>query len=742
MSCISFIIHGINNRVYGEGQTHSNLIAGNSNIIHNDGGLGNADNGKSLIVGTNNEVVDYSDSSLSGRDNKLKNIMESSVTGRYITVHTIANQSRSIGVRNCSISGYNVSVTQFENSVITGNNHTLTDYKPNNVAGEWNINSCNNLIGGDSHTVAGIYSSVVAGFNHDIENIHDSVIAGRDNTISGGSTPAGGVTNSVLAVGSRLNITNVQKPQAVFGSDNVITSGGNILVSGHHLVSSSDGSVTLGKYNVADTTSQYAVVVGGGTADNSRSNICTLDWSGNLHIRGLYVSDILNEDGTPKDFGGNANVSSGSGVQSVLINDVATNKATGLRSTAMGNNNTASGENSIAVGNTTQAQGISSISAGDNTKTTSDYSLVGGYGSQCINASDSSIVWGRSTTATFSPQSAAFGYSNTVSFTNSGFVSGINNVIDSELSTGTGTADNIDASAILGGENGYVNAHHSAIIGGKNNKIGQYAGTDEVIKTGVILGGENNSLRGERCIVLGGRANSVGGYNSIVGGSSNNLNSNSNNMIVVGANNSMGTINNNSAVFGSDNRLNAHESFVAGRGLDTGTTTVIAQTILGKWNTPDTNSLLIVGNGSDNDNRSNALRVDQSGNIFCGSDTQSLNAKIAANQSQLNSLETEVDSKASINDIYGVGVNITENADLDSYRTPGVYQCPTTTISGTLINSPVSATDTFRMEVKTLNASVRFMQIIYPLSGSEYYIRKFISSGWTSWYKFTGEIVT
>ena len=92
--------------------------------------------------------------------------------------------------------------------------------------------------------------------------------------------------------------------------------------------------------------------------------------------------------------------------------------------------------------------------------------------------------------------------------------------------------------------------------------------------------------------------------------------------------------------------------------------------------------------------------------------------------------------------VSGLGINITENADLNDYTTPGIYQCPTTTIAGTLTNSPVSATNTFRMEVKTLNTSAVLMQTVYPLGGTEFYIRKYRSSGWQPWYKFAGEVVT
>lgn len=50
-----------------------------------------------------------------------------------------------------------------------------------------------------------------------------------------------------------------------------------------------------GKYNVEDTNSKYAHIVGGGTSDKDRKNIHTLDWSGNAE----YAGDVIatNESG-------------------------------------------------------------------------------------------------------------------------------------------------------------------------------------------------------------------------------------------------------------------------------------------------------------------------------------------------------------------------------------------------------------------------------------------------------------
>lgn len=52
-----------------------------------------------------------------------------------------------------------------------------------------------------------------------------------------------------------------------------------------------------GTFNVVDNNNDYAVIVGNGTADNARSNILTLDWSGNLET----AADVINGNGVSLD---------------------------------------------------------------------------------------------------------------------------------------------------------------------------------------------------------------------------------------------------------------------------------------------------------------------------------------------------------------------------------------------------------------------------------------------------------
>lgn len=62
--------------------------------------------------------------------------------------------------------------------------------------------------------------------------------------------------------------------------DNTTASGGGSHAEGAGTKASGNDSHVEGKYNIEDTTSKYAHIVGNGTSDTSRSNAHTLDWSG------------------------------------------------------------------------------------------------------------------------------------------------------------------------------------------------------------------------------------------------------------------------------------------------------------------------------------------------------------------------------------------------------------------------------------------------------------------------------
>lgn len=53
---------------------------------------------------------------------------------------------------------------------------------------------------------------------------------------------------------------------------------------GIYLLTNGDFQTAIGKYNISDSNSTYAFIIGNGTASNARSNALTVDWSGNVDI--------------------------------------------------------------------------------------------------------------------------------------------------------------------------------------------------------------------------------------------------------------------------------------------------------------------------------------------------------------------------------------------------------------------------------------------------------------------------
>ena len=73
-------------------------------------------------------------------------------------------------------------------------------------------------------------------------------------------------------------------------------SGSGSHAEGDGTMASSDFQHVQGKYNINDTESKYAHIVGNGTSDGARSNAHTLDWKGNGWYQGK-----LSQEGTPTE---------------------------------------------------------------------------------------------------------------------------------------------------------------------------------------------------------------------------------------------------------------------------------------------------------------------------------------------------------------------------------------------------------------------------------------------------------
>ncbi len=87
------------------------------------------------------------------------------------------------------------------------------------------------------------------------------------------------------------------------------------------------------------------------------------------------------------------------------------------------------------------------------------------------------------------------------------------------------------------------------------------------------------------------------------------------------------------------------------------------------------------------------------------------------------------------------GIAISTGMDLNTIMTAGSYRAQSKAIAGSLYHCPAS--DGFRLEVKYLTDATRLIQLLYP-NHSEgcFYIRNYTSSGWGSWFQYSGEAVT
>lgn len=88
-----------------------------------------------------------------------------------------------------------------------------------------------------------------------------------------------------------------------------------------------------------------------------------------------------------------------------------------------------------------------------------------------------------------------------------------------------------------------------------------------------------------------------------------------------------------------------------------------------------------------------------------------------------------------------IGIQSLKNGDnLDDCEDIGTYASISS--DNSYINAPEDLTSTFRMNVTPFNTPSNRMQIIYASSARSMYIRCKLSTGWTSWYKYTGTAVS
>ena len=246
----------------------------------------------------------------------------------------------------------------------------------------------------------------------------------------------------------------------------------------------------------------YAHIVGNGTAESTRSNAHTLDWSGNAWFAGeVYVGSTSGKD---KDSGsvklakssevvgkkttGNiytidgVSVTAGEGAE--IFNNYYFNIASGNYSHAEGDYATATGTNSHAEGNSTTASGNTSHAEGYYTTASGQFSHA--EGGNTIASNENSHAEGRKTIASGIASHAegrnaiaSGGYSHAES--DSTTASGTSSHAEGYYTTAIGTASHAEGSnTIASGNTSHAEGNQTIVIG----NYGSHAEGDSTTASG------------------------------------------------------------------------------------------------------------------------------------------------------------------------------------------------------------------------------------------------------------------
>lgn len=192
------------------------------------------------------------------------------------------------------------------------------------------------------------------------------------------------------------------------------------------------------------------------------------------------------------------------------------------------------------------------------------------------------------------------------------FVAGVENVAAGYASVASGY-DNVAAgnfSAVFGRHNkvgyaGLVSGFNNTAIGNGSAAFGYHNKVDGnqcyAMGNTNITSGDNNHLKGNSNTVSGSH-NHVDGRSNTVSGSHNKVSGDANTVDDGSLNDVSGRLH---EVTGSLNVVRGNNNIASGN-----------QVVLGRYNKPESDKILIIGNGTSDNNRSNILTVDASGRII------------------------------------------------------------------------------------------------------------------------------
>ncbi|MBQ1570045.1 MAG: hypothetical protein IIZ78_02880 [Clostridiales bacterium] len=197
-----------------------------------------------------------------------------------------------IGARRTTTTQYNPTSSYSVGDLCVYNNKVYVCNTDITTAEAWNSSHWQLLIGNNS--VAEGSNAVASGYCSHAEGVGTYAIGLGGSHSEGMGTFATGVDGSHAegwltkasgdtshAEGYKTTASEVYSHAEGHGA---VANGASSHAQNLYTVANGDYQTALGKYNVADSTS--AVILGNGTADNARSNALTIDWNGDVNLKG------------------------------------------------------------------------------------------------------------------------------------------------------------------------------------------------------------------------------------------------------------------------------------------------------------------------------------------------------------------------------------------------------------------------------------------------------------------------
>lgn len=506
-----------------------------------------------------------------------------------------------------------------------------------------------------------------------------SVASGDSSTAMGLDTKAQG--ESSLSSGELSEASG--KYSAAIGKSTVASADGSFAV-GESTTASSDRAFASGQ----DTTASgiYSTAMGkNSTASGITSTAIGFGTNaGGDNAVALGSSTSASGDksfavGSSTDASGESSVAMGQSTTAIGLRSMATGfntDATGNQSTAMGNGTLASGTTSTAIGTSTEASGSRSTAMGDGATASGDISTAMGDGTTASGSQSTAMGGGTTAGGGFS---TAMGKSSTAS---------------GDVSVAIG-----DANVASGF---YAQAYgKDAEASGDNSFAFGTLSTTTASGDGSFSFGDDNESLGTGSFTMGSQseANADGSFS-------------------LGKGNQINVTADQSFAIGKANQNAGEESFTIGSGLNA---TDYKQIVIGTNNVPVIGSvntwsaidnLLIVGNGQDAANQSNALEIKKNGffrlpsygsgsvigtptrNITVDATGNLIETQLPENKFILTGMVNNLASQASGYDFMQWTSNITPDTQIPLFRTPVGFRLTAVTwvwLGTAALNIPVGS---------------------------------------------------